>query len=125
MESSQLLTVRGAAALLQRYMPSRDALSWLLRDTTCDPVIPFVTRDNQLFYRRADVVSFAINKLGAPTRIAAIEDMTDAERRRRDRRMTHDRRRRLEVPLAPGIERRRYAQSSRRFGNGYDRRADS
>ena len=125
MESSQIVTVRGAAALLQRYMPSKDALSWLLRDTTYDPVIPFVTRDKQLLYRRADVVSFAINKLGAPAGAAAMSDMTTAERRRKERRLLHDRRQRLEVPLAPGIERRRYAQSNRRFGNGYDRRADS
>ena len=121
----RLVTLSEAAALLQPYMAGKNALSWLLRDSQHDPLIPCHGRDGRTLYRRADLAQFVQKMFGGS---ATFNDMATTmliERRNQERRAGIERRQRLEVRMAPGIERRRGDGTDRRSGPGFDRRTSS
>lgn len=56
---AEFLSPEQAAGLLKRVMPGRDAFAWLAADRRFDPLLPFVERDGQVWYREQDVCRFA------------------------------------------------------------------
>ena len=124
-EEEKLVGIGEAAALLQPYMPSKSALAWLLRDSQSDPQIPHVFRGSQILYRRVDLANFVRKTFGVSAIYNYVDNKILIDRRGEERRAGQDRRNRLEVRLAPGIERRRGDGTNRRFSRGFDRRGGS
>lgn len=116
MDDALLLSLRETAGLLGRVMRGRDALAWLEADRRHDPVLPWLMRDGEVFYRAEAVL-----------RLVRLLDATAALRTGRvrrsglDRRRGHDRRQQ-------GERRARWREASRwvdrRLGLRPDRRSD-
>ena len=121
-ETERFVTLSEAAALLQPYMPGKNAVAWLVRDSQYDPMIPCHAREGQNWYRRADLAQFVQKTFGGSATFNDMANKMLIERRGHERRAGFDRRQRLEVRLAPGIERRRGDGTDRRSGRGFDRR---
>ena len=123
--TERLVTLSEAAALLQPYMSGKNAVAWLVRDSQYDPLIPCNAREGQTWYRRADLAQFVQKTFGGSATFNDMANKMLSERRGQERRAGIDRRQRLRVRLAPGIERRRGDGTDRRFGRDFDRRTNS
>ena len=124
-DAEKLLPLRAAASLLQPYMPGKDALSWLMRDSRHDPLIPCVIRGRQVLYFRSDLAQFVQKTFSVSATFLNMEEKNLIDRRTEERRKGQERRQRLEVRLTPGVERRRGDGEDRRYGRDFDRRNNS
>ena len=83
-----------AAAMLQPFMPNKDALSWLGTDRRSNPVIPSSRLDGEIYYREADLVTFVRYSLRTkPLPRALVRRRMSDRRQMEERRHNSDRRR--------------------------------
>lgn len=115
---SRRLDPVAASALLQRFMPSKNALQWLNHDREIDPVIPFARQAGNILYNSRDLEYFVSHCLLNRQRVNLSERRTRA-----DRRYQEDRRRQPNVRLSPVAERRRFIAPDRRASIATDRRS--
>ena len=117
--SVRRLTANEASLLLQRFMPRKNAVSWLEHDRRFDPVIPFSNQGDEVFYRSCDLEYFVQHCLAPGV------DVDFSERRLRvDRRARIERRHHPDLRLTPSAERRHAYTFDRRGGLAPDRRAE-
>jgi hypothetical protein len=99
-----------AAAMLQPFMGSKNALAWLNADRRTDPVIPYSRRNGDVLYREADLVTFVRYGMKSPPISRGLQRRFVAARRK-----TADRR--------SGVERREVAErrhpAAERRGSGH------
>jgi hypothetical protein len=58
----KMLTPEQTIGFLQRFMPNKNAATWLESDRQHDPVLPFIKQGEELCYFEEDVVQF-VHKL--------------------------------------------------------------
>ncbi len=118
----KFLTTHAAAAILQPFMPRKNAQKWLLLDAQHQPIIPVLSIDGENFYRWVELANFAIKILGANADDVPFPSAGIVERRGEDRRASFRRRGRKQVALSTGIERRCDFGADRRINANLDRR---
>lgn len=112
-----MLTPTQAAGFLQRFMPNREAVTWLENDRQYSPVIPFVADGEAILYREEDLLRF-VRQLNPSAAVRIRQDRRDHHERREthaERRQDDDRR---------GARRRARNDLDRRFAVRPDRRCD-
>ncbi len=114
---SQRLNAVDASALLQRFMPRKNALEWLSHDRKIDPVIPFSMQAGNIFYDRRELEYFVSHCLVNQQPVNLSE-----RRNRSDRRYQEERRRQPNVRLSLVAKRRRFVAPDRRASVARDRR---
>jgi hypothetical protein len=107
-----------ASALLQRFMPSKQASAWLETDRKVDPKIPFYFSQGNVVYQSRDLEQFVRHCLAPNSQVDFSE-----RRARSDRRRATDRRHNAEVRLSAVAERRRAHSIDRRGSRALDRRS--
>jgi len=123
--NDKFLTTRAAAAILQPFMPSKNAQTWLLLDSQHEPIIPSLSIEGENLYRWVDLANFAIKTLGARLDDIPLPDANVVERRGEERRAGYRRRAHRQVQLSNGIERRSDYSADRRLNSSPDRRKSS
>lgn len=95
----RFLTEAEAAAMLQPFMPHKNALTWLSGDRRSNPIIPFNRLDGEIHYREADLVTFVRYGLktkpilrGLARRMIAVRRQTTDRRSGKERRRAPERR---------------------------------
>jgi len=106
-----------AAALLQPYMPTKNATAWLENDRAHEPVIAFARMNGEIIYRETDLLAF----IGHFMEHSPIH-RNQERRKENDRRAGIERRIALETHLRQGVERRSHSALERRLRGCIDRR---
>ena len=118
-----LLTEQDAAALLQPHMGNKSALDWLAFDRRLNPAIPFLRRNNEIYYPAADVVAFITRLMNPSARFVRMGQRLITEQRRlSDRRQRLERRHMSAAELKNGAERRVWGDLDRRLWGELSRR---
>jgi hypothetical protein len=88
-----------AAAMLQPFMPNKDARAWLSSDRRFNPVIPVSHFDGEIYYREADLVTFVRYSMRAkPLPRSLVRRRIEDRRQMTERRHGADRRKSLPPP---------------------------
>ena len=118
-----LLTEQDAAALLQPHMRNKNALDWLAYDRRLNPAIPFLRRNNEIYYPAVDVVAFITRLMNPSARFVRMgQRLIPEQRRLPDRRQQVERRHMDTAELEEGAERRLWGDLDRRLWGELSRR---
>ena len=118
-----LLTEQDAAALLQPHMRNKNALDWLAYDRRLNPAIPFLRRNNEIYYPAEDVVAFITRLMNPSARFVRMgQRLIPEQRRLPDRRQQVERRHMDTAGLEQGTERRLWGDLDRRLWGELSRR---
>ena len=118
-----LLTEQDAAALLQPHMRNKNALDWLAYDRRLNPAIPFLRRNDEIYYPAADVVAFITRLMNPSARFVRMgQRLIPEQRRLPDRRQQVERRHMGTAGLEQSTERRLWGDLDRRLWGELSRR---
>jgi hypothetical protein len=93
--------------MLQPFMPSKNALTWLSADRRTDPVIPYSRSKGDILYREADLVRFVRYGMKSPPISRGLARRIVLSRRRTEDRRGGVDRRKVSERRHPAAERRR------------------
>ncbi|MHB1098298.1 MAG: hypothetical protein ACYCZR_01970 [Burkholderiales bacterium] len=110
-----LLTAQEAAALLQPYIPNKSALNWLAHDRLRGPIIPFILLQGEAYYREGDLIFIITRMLDSEARFVRVNNRLYADHRNVHERRSDERRKRENVLLGLGIERRQEGKFDHRL----------
>lgn len=125
----KMLTLSQVIGLLQRFMPQRNAAEWLENDRLYSPVLPYLKREDTIFYLEDDIAQF-VQKIAEPAALRNADRRYDHNRRvyHTDRRHAYDRRYLRRKAAANNLDRRfavrpdRRSELDRRIRGWVDRR---
>lgn len=111
----KMLTLTQAIGLLQRFMPQRNAAEWLENDRLYSPVLPFVYRDNAVYYFEEDIARL-VQKMAEQAVLRNADRRYENTRRSYDvdRRHAYDRRYLRRKTAANHLDRRFAVRPDRR-----------